>query len=159
MQRLYKFFKKLKAFLKMGLKEKFLFFEAFLLSGIARLAILHLPFKKLKNYMGDYKKESPMDIYIDEEQYAVIRKVITALNKAVRYTPWESMCLVQALVAQRMLKRRKIYSTLYLGVGKANEDNLLAHAWLRCGKYIVTGAAEAANFKEVARFSNYEFNN
>jgi hypothetical protein len=51
-----------------------------------------------------------------------------------------------------MLKRRRIPSAVYLGVAKNGEGNLDAHAWLKAGKYLVTGAAGMERFKSVAAF-------
>ncbi len=65
--------------------------------------------------------------------------------------PWESKCLVKALIAQRFLVERNIQSTLYLGV--ENKDNIMtAHAWLRCGTVYVTGGNGGTN-TVVAYFS------
>lgn len=144
--------RKIKTFLKMPLLEKSMFFEAYILSGIYRFAILAIPFKKLKKYIGAYKKESSRQIPM--EQYKVARRVLGAVNMATTRTPWESKCLVRALTAQRMLKKRNIYTTLYLGVGKDINNKMLAHAWLRCGEIILTGGRERTGFKEVAKFSN-----
>jgi len=46
-----------------------------------------------------------------------------------------------------------ISSTLYIGVGKDEERKLTAHAWLRCGPFIVTGKEEMKRFTPVAFFS------
>ena len=35
-----------------------------------------------------------------------------------RYTFWESQCLVKAIAGMKMLERRHIESTLYLGTAK-----------------------------------------
>ena len=39
----------------------------------------------------------------------------------------------------KMLERRGIPSTLYLGSGRDDQGQMAAHAWLRSGSYIVTG--------------------
>ena len=52
--------------------------------------------------------------------------------------PWESKCLVRALTAQKILKKKGIHSTMYLGCG-LNDGKMVAHAWLRCGEMYVTG--------------------
>jgi hypothetical protein len=54
-----------------------------------------------------------------------------------------------------MLKRRRIAATLYLGVAKKESDpeGLAAHAWLRCGDVILTGAAGHLHFTVVAAFA------
>ena len=41
-----------------------------------------------------------------------------AINIMSRYTFWESHCLVKAIAAMKMLERRQIESTLYLGTAK-----------------------------------------
>jgi hypothetical protein len=72
-------------------------------------------------------------------------------------TPYrlQSVCLPQAVATQWMLKRRRIAGTLYLGVAKdeTQPEKLAAHAWLRCGTFILTGAAGHRQFTVVATFS------
>jgi hypothetical protein len=46
--------------------------------------------------------------------------------------------------------KKHISSTLYLGVGKDN-DQMVAHAWLRCGQLYVTGG-NGSNYSMVAKF-------
>jgi thiazole synthase ThiGH ThiG subunit len=53
----------------------------------------------------------------------------------------------------KMLERRRIYSTLYLGTGKNEKGELIAHAWLRSGSEIVTGGEEMKEFTVVGSFS------
>ena len=65
-------------------------------------------------------------------------------------TAWESKCLVRALTAQRLLKKKGIPSTMYLGC-KMEEGNMVAHAWLRVGKLYVTGG-NGESYSKVDRF-------
>ena len=54
-----------------------------------------------------------------------------------------------------MLSRRGINATLYLGVAK-NENGpeaMDAHAWLRCGGVILTGAGGVERFSAISSFS------
>ena len=78
-----------------------------------------------------------------------------AIRSAANYTPWESVCLPQAMAAQWMLKRRHIAGTLYLGVAKdeTKPEKLAAHAWLRSGDVLLTGGAGHRQFTVVATFS------
>ena len=50
-----------------------------------------------------------------------------------RYTFWESQCLVKAIAAMKMLERRQIESTLYLGTAKdengKNDCSCMAAQW------------------------------
>lgn len=66
------------------------------------------------------------------------RRVSPDRGKVCDKTPWESKCLVRALAAQRLLCRRGLSSTLYLGCGM-EEGKMVAHAWLRFGEMYVTG--------------------
>jgi hypothetical protein len=55
-----------------------------------------------------------------------------------------------------MLQRRRIPSTLYFGVAKDPDGNLKAHAWLRSGTQMVTGAAGRKQFTVVATFADIQ---
>ena len=143
--------RKSQVFLRLKGKDKILLLEAFVLTGLFRMIILFMPFSKYKKHIGIYKKESSYQMA--ENKYTVIKKISWAVVTVSRYTPWESKCLVQALAAQAMLKRRKIDSTLYLGVNKGEKNRIIAHAWLRSGHLIVTGKEGNGEFVEVARFA------
>ncbi len=133
--------------------ERLLLLEAFLLLGIARLAVLALPFKWLAVSLGRHMHEADGQITTSDLQLA--RSVGQAVGAAANYTPWESVCLSQGVAAQWMLKRRHVAGTLYLGVTKAeaNPETLVAHAWLRCGDIILTGREGHRQFAVVAMFS------
>lgn len=150
MQNILDVIRKIRIFLCIKWYDKALLIQAFLLTGIARLVILFIPFEKYKRYIGKYKKETSFEL--NSKEYRIIKRVAWAVNIVSRKTPWESKCLVQALTAQRMLKRRKICSTLYLGVNKDAKNTMNAHAWLRCGEVFVTGGYNRDEFKEVAKF-------
>jgi len=133
--------------------ERYLLLEAFALLGIARLLVLTVPFRWLAISLGKPTAESgnrsvPADL-------ARARLIGQAVRSAANSTPWESVCLPQAVAAQWMLKRRRIAATLYLGVAKdeGKPEKLSAHAWLRCGDLILTGAAGHRQFTVVASFT------
>lgn len=81
-----------------------------------RFKILKKPFNKLKEEMGTYNKESKKDV--DLSEYRICNKVRWIVTTISKYTLWESLCLVQALTVQKMLKKRNISTTIYLGVNK-----------------------------------------
>ena len=143
--------RKVKTLLLLERQDKLLIIEAFLLTGIFRIVVLIIPFKKYKKYIGIYNEETPLEI--NKKEYRIIKRIAWAVNSVSKITPWESKCLVQALTAQRMLKRRKVISTIYFGLNKGTENNMQAHAWLRCGQIYVTGGHNKNGFKEVARFA------
>lgn len=133
--------------------ERLLLLEAIAMLGAARLLILTIPFRWLAVSLGKTMTESgPHQEPCALRQACMIGQ---AIRSAAGNTPWESVCLPQAVAGQWMLKRRGIGATLYLGVTKADDrpENLAAHAWLRCGDQIVTGAAGHRLFTVVASFS------
>lgn len=144
--------RKAKTLGKMDFITKWLVLQTFCLCGIVRLLILTIPFKKIQPYLGTRNEESCNEITL--EQYKQAMKVKWVVQSVSRYTPWESKCLVKAIVAQYLLRKKGISTTLYLGACRAEEGGLKAHAWLRCGQVIVTGERSKADYKEVSKFSN-----
>lgn len=129
-----------------------LFIEAFSLTGFVRLAILLLPFRWLTPILGKHMQESPAKEA--SVKFETARRVGRVIETVSRYTPWESKCLVQAIVGKIMLRRRGIANTLYLGVGKDEKKSLTAHAWLRCGETILTGGQGLEQFAIVGKFAD-----
>jgi hypothetical protein len=132
--------------------ERFLLLEAFILTGIFRFAILFIAFNKIAKLSGKYKGESSQ--YVSDIEKVTINKIAWAVAIISLHTPWESKCLVKALTAQLMLTKRKISSTLYLGVAKDEEKKLIAHAWLRSGTEVITGYEARNRFVDVVKFAN-----
>lgn len=85
------------------------------------------------------------------------RKFLAHISQTVRmmsrYTFFESECLVQAIAAMKMLERRKIESTLYLGTAKDETGKFIAHAWLRSGPFYITGNHGREEFTVVQKFA------
>lgn len=124
--------------------------QALALSAVARARIRLVPGGKLYRYMGDEKGETEMAPLPLEARKHVARVAYKVMRVADR-TPWESRCLVRAMVAQRMLRSRGLSSTLYLGIMRGREKDMAAHAWLRCGDYYVTGG-DGSEYASVASF-------
>ncbi len=121
-----------------------MFCEALFLLCWARLLIRLVPFRRLAPRLGRAQAESSSLLTIDAQRLAL--DVAWAVGAATRHTPLRFVCLPQALAAKWMLRRRGIANTLYLGIaaGRENASAMTAHAWLRCGDKIVTGAREIA---------------
>lgn len=105
-------------------------------SALFRIEILVIKPKRLRRFWGEEMKESPEEESDENYRYAV--GVAYAVDRVCTRTKWESKCLVRALTAQHMLSKKGIHTTLYLGCALENEK-MIAHAWLRCGKMYVTG--------------------
>jgi len=144
--------RKVRTFASIDSRAKLRFVQAYFYTGIATAFILFVPFNKLKKRMGNLKKES--DKEVDIASYRIAKNVSWAVIQASRHTPWESKCLVQALTARRMMKERGVSTTLYLGVMKNEKNEMLAHAWIRCGSYYITGGSNRYGYAVVAKFAN-----
>jgi hypothetical protein len=132
-------------------KEWRLLVEAAVLLGVARLAVWFVPFRRLAAHLGDEMVESPA---VDtEELRAAALPIGWAVRTLGRRLPWMSQCLVQAVAVTWMLQRRRLPSTLYFGLAKDDDGTLKAHAWVRSGEKILTGAKGHLDFRVVATFA------
>jgi hypothetical protein len=105
--------------------------------------MLYADTKKLNKKWGIEGEESAYDVPMDVYRYC--KKVSYAVNQVCNKTKWESKCLVRALTAQRLLSEKGIDSTMYLGCKLDENQKMVAHAWIRCGKVFVTGGNGAAD--------------
>lgn len=137
-------------FFQCSWQEQLLLLYTLALLGIVRLIILFVPFRYIAPYLGQHMVESP---YGDPGDYVFVRRVGWAIEIMSRYTPWESKCLVQAITGKILLRHRRLDNTLYLGAARDQNSALEAHAWLRSGRYAVTGGC-GDMFTIVAKFAD-----
>ena len=88
------------------------------------------------------------------ENRSEIQRIKWAIQAICRRVPGTRQCLVQGLAAKWMLQRRRIPSTLYFGVAKDPKGSLKAHAWLRSGTQMVTGAEGRNQYAVIATFAD-----
>jgi hypothetical protein len=128
--------------------------EAWLTLTTAFALVRCVAFRKWSRYLGTMEAEAPSED-LPQSRDAIAR-VQWAVRAARRFVPWNSTCLMDAVAGKLMLSRRRIGSTLYLGVrsepSKA-EMSLDAHAWLRAGNVILTGDQGRHRFPVVAKFT------
>lgn len=146
---MYRRLRKLATFLLvLPLREKLLVLEIAWEMARARLELLRVPFREIAATLGEPGRETPEEAPPDRLPPRVgghVRSLSTVL-------PWECRCLVQALAARRVLQRRGCPTTLYLGVRRRGEG-LEAHAFLRWGSRILTGAEERETYRVIATFA------
>ena len=143
--------KRLRTFLRLKMSDRLLLFEAVVWLGVARLAILTLPMRRITPYLGQHLRESKRE----ESPVTLNRawRIAWAVRTMSRYTPWTSNCFPQAIAAKRMLQRRQIASTLYLGFSKQEANDFEGHAWLRCGPLYLTGGQNRHRFVALSTFA------
>lgn len=128
----------------------FLLVEAYFYLGWARILIF-IPFSKVAPSLGIQMQEtSDMEKFVHK---AALRNIRHAIEIISNHTFWESKCLVRAIAGMKMLERRRIDSTLYLGTMKDENGQMIAHAWLRSGSFYVTGAEGMKRFTVVGKFA------
>ncbi|NOU65173.1 lasso peptide biosynthesis B2 protein [Paenibacillus sp. LMG 31461] len=142
----------MRKFFSLNSKTMFLFIEAFVYLAWARM-LISVPFAKIAPSLGKAMEESAQD-------QPNIRKIeLIQIHDAIliisRHTLWDSKCLVRAIAAMKMLKRREISSTLYMGTRKDETGKMIAHAWLRSGPFFITGAEGKDGYIVVGKFANH----
>jgi hypothetical protein len=147
---------KLITFFSLRPKTVFLLMEAYLFLGWARILKL-FPFSKVAPSFGDHMYETSHS-YLDTNR-KMIRNVSHSIHIMSRYTFWESQCLVKAIAGMKMLERRGIESTIYLGTARDEDGKMIAHAWLRSGPFYISGAEGMGRFTVVSKFAKRIGNN
>ncbi|NOV00219.1 lasso peptide biosynthesis B2 protein [Paenibacillus sp. LMG 31457] len=120
--------------------------------GWARF-LLFIPFSKVAPSLGAQMEETTNAQ--TQMNTATLLRIHDAIQVMSRHTFWESKCLVKAIAALKMLERRQIESTLYLGTGRDESGKMVAHAWLRSGPYYITGADGMERYAVVGKFAKY----
>ncbi|NOZ06700.1 MAG: lasso peptide biosynthesis B2 protein [Chloroflexi bacterium] len=137
--------RRLRTLRQLSWADRLLLAEALVMLGLARLAVVALPFRWIAARLD--AAHSPT-ARVDRSK---ARRVGVAIRRVARITPWRSKCLEQAVAGYWMLRRRDLPGVLHLGVAK--EDEVMeAHAWLHCGNQIITGGQDVQRFSVVARF-------
>ncbi len=141
----------MKKFLELPSFRKSLYIETLL--NLARARVLRSrTFIKVAPHLGEESKETPLTISSDQ---FIIKEISRTIDIMSKYTFWQSTCLVQAIAAMKMLEKRKIESTLYLGTARDEDGKMIAHAWLRSGRFYVTGRANMTKFTPVRSFAKF----
>jgi hypothetical protein len=133
--------------------DRRLLVEAMVWLGLARCAILTIPFRWTTRLFA--LRSGEMVAAVDQSSRDLARRIGWALRSAGARSPWHSTCLAQALAGTVMLRRRRIPSSLTMGVAKSDvaPGSLSAHAWLSCGGNILTGRDGYEKFNIIAQFT------
>jgi hypothetical protein len=129
--------------------------------GLARATILRLPFRWYARLLGRSVGVQVFTPLLTEEQTARARRIRRLVENTAKYTPWESKCLVQAMVAALLLQRAAIPYILHFGLAKHHApqaDTLMnAHAWVTAGAVAVTGGRSLQRFVVVGGTIPFDF--
>jgi hypothetical protein len=148
--------RKLKSFLRLPLFEKLLIPIVFILLGFARLAILTIPFRYYARLLGIYQQADIFIPLLTTEQAQWANRIGRVIRSTATITPWQSLCLVQALVASCLLRLVQIPYVLHFGlannVAPDASDPMKAHAWVSAGMFAITGGRSLFKFTVVGTY-------
>lgn len=122
--------------------------------GIARLLILTLSFRRLAPRLGRRSEILPWSPLLDPAQEQRAHLIGRVVGLVAKYTPWESNCFPQAIVARVLLGLYALPYILYLGLMRDPDDpgRMKAHAWVVAGRVRVTGGASFGQYTVVGCF-------
>lgn len=139
----------IRKFLRLPWRQKLLIPRILVLIYWYKYRVHHLPFSELAPKIGTLGRETPVEA--SPRNAWVVHELMEAMFRKIR---WKDSCLIRALTAKRLLNRMGERCTLYMGVCKREGLAMEAHAWLRCGKLIVTGGESMAGFTVTATFAD-----
>ena len=128
--------------------EKWMTITVYLYVAYYRLCLLLVPMPRIEKMIGVHGAESEAEETLETIKLAKL--VGFHVNRVTAHLPLKRKCFVRALSARKILMKRGVNTTLYLGVGK-EDGNMVAHAWLRCGQLYVTGG-NGNGYAMVAKF-------
>jgi len=145
--------RKILIFYRLSNREKILMVETLFYLAWAFL-LKKKDFNKIAPSLG--KSISETSHKLDDKNTRLFLRISKCITLVSKHTPWESKCLVQAIAGMKMLERRSIESTLYLGTARNEEGKMVAHAWLRSGTFILTGSEGMEKFTVVYTFAKFQ---
>lgn len=128
----------------------------FILLGLSRLIILIIPFRHYTRLFGSYHKNEIFTPLLTPKQTQLASRIGRIIRSTATITPWQSLCLVQALVASVLLRFAGVPYILHFGLAKNKDtddaDPMKAHAWVTAGRIPVTGGKSLFKFSVVASY-------
>lgn len=133
--------KPLVTFFRLPLRQKLWFVVLFPLSGLVRAMVLAVPFPRYARVLGARRGNEQLLVLAEPQSEQLAWRIGRIIEQVARFTPWESKCLVQAILARLMCRYYRLPYVLHLGVtrNQAQGSPLKAHAWLSVGRWVIVG--------------------
>ena len=141
--------KLLKTFLRMPLTQKLLIPAVLVLMEYYKFRVHRRPFSQLAPRIGTHGLETAIEA--SPKDAILVHELMEAMFRRLH---WKDSCLIRALTAKRILNSLGEKCTLYMGVAKKEGQSMTAHAWLRCGRLIITGGEILDEFTVTAVFGD-----
>jgi hypothetical protein len=136
---------RIRRFLRLRAADQWLLLRIVFLSAAIRLALRLLPFRTVQRVV---RKTTVRSRQIREPDALYRDRIIWAVDAAGRHVLGDKSCLTQALTGQFLFTRGGYPSHFRIGVAKAADGKLEAHAWLESqGRVVIGGpAAELSRY-------------
>jgi len=133
---------KLSTFYTLSLRQKCWFLILLPYSGVLRFCFLFFPFHLLSSILGKQCSNIQCSSVINDNRLQYVYEISQIIRLIERYSPWQSKCLIQALLVATLCRYYRIPYVIFLGVLKQSNSNepIKAHAWSLVGNKIVSGA-------------------
>ncbi len=150
--------RKVRSFLKQPLFIQIWFLPIWFLLGISKTLIFTIHFRRLARCLGKTSNIDPWVPLVTAQQNMRALYIGRAIRMTAQYTPWNSNCFPQAVVARILLGLYGIPYALYFGLQKdPQKGEVNAHAWVVSGPIRVTGGASFGQFTVVGCFASEQF--
>jgi hypothetical protein len=127
-----------------------------ILLGLMRITILCLPYRWYAAILGEYRQTEIFTPVLTSEQVQQARRIGRLVRATANITPWQSLCLVQALTATILLHQYQLPYIMHFGLAKEQRPEsanpLQAHAWVTAGPIAVTGGHSLQQFTVVGTY-------
>ncbi len=131
------------------------FLPLWMVLGVAKALIFTVSFKRLAWMLGNPSGTNPWIPLISTSQAARALQIGRAIRMAAQYTPWDSNCFPQAVVARLLLGLYGVPYALYFGLMRDPQSkDMEAHAWVATGRIRVTGGYSFNQFTVVGCFAS-----
>jgi hypothetical protein len=145
---------KLNSFFNQSFMTQCLLVPAWLLTGMARLLVLCVPFKFFAPQLGQHHGIAAFIPLLNDKQQARALSIGRAVRMSSTRAPWNANCQAQAISAHCLMRLFFVPHTIFYGVAKDPVEHMKAHAWLCAGPVQVTGGYAFDEFTVVAVFAN-----
>jgi hypothetical protein len=155
-----------RAFGQLDRIDRSLVLEALILLGLVRASVAVLRFTTLRRGIAAYvargsgagwrSQVSPGSRGLpgSQDSRGSPKRVAWAVNAVARRLPVRTSCLIDAVVADAMLRRRGFDPTFRVGVRQPDRRPLDGHAWVECeGEVVVGGLDELGAYTILTRRS------
>jgi hypothetical protein len=127
-------------FVRLDAGQKKLAAEALALLAYAHCCSFCMPTQRLLA-LGKAEDRSRTPAALDGVNLEKTRACIAALERASRYYRG-SNCLIRGTALRLLLTRAGVASTLHVGVRKAGDGKVAAHAWVSVGGRVILGGEQ-----------------